>query len=111
MTNIQLALVAGLVFLLFFYLRFFRNRLFNALFFFGFFCFGIVFVLWPHLSQHVAAFFGVGRGVDLIFYFLFIAVFFLFIAVFYKMRHLGKTIIDLVRAKAIEEAKQLGQKR
>lgn len=111
MTNIQLVLVAGLAFLLVFYLRFFRNRLFNTFFFFCFFCLGIVFVLRPHLSQHVAVFFGVGRGVDLIFYFLFIAIFFLFIAVFYKMRHLGKAIVDLVRAKAIEEAKLLGPKK
>lgn len=108
MSNIQLALTASLVLLLFFYLRFFKNRVFNAAFFFCFFILGIVFILRPHLSQTLASFFGVGRGVDLIFYFLFILIFFLFIALFYKTRNLGKTIIDLVRAKAIEEAKRLG---
>jgi len=110
-SNIQLALTVSLVLLLVFYLRFFKNRVFNAIFFFCFFLLGIVFIIRPHLSQSIASFFGVGRGVDLIFYFLFVAIFFLFIAIFYKMRHLGKTIIDLVRAKAIEEAKQLGGKK
>lgn len=110
MSGIQQVLLVSLVLLLFVYLRFFRNRVFNALFFFSFFLLGIVFVLRPSLSQSLATFFGVGRGVDLIFYFLFIAVFFLFIAVFQKMRHLGKTIIDLVREKAIDEARNLGAK-
>ncbi len=108
MSNIQLTLVASLVLLLVFYLRFFRNRVFNAFFFLCFFLLGILFILRPNLAQSIASFFGVGRGVDLIFYFLFVAVFFLFIAIFFRMRNLGKTIIDLVRIKAIEDAKKLG---
>ncbi|MDQ6610186.1 MAG: DUF2304 domain-containing protein [Bacteroidota bacterium] len=110
MSNIQLTLTASMVLLLVFYLRFFRNRVFNAFFFFCFFLMGIVLILHPNISQRAAAFFGVGRGVDLIFYFLFVILFFLFITIFYKMRNLGKTIIDLVRARAIEEAKDLGQR-
>lgn len=110
MSNIQLTLIPCLVFLLFFYLRFFKNRAFNAFFFFCFFLLGLLFIIRPDISQSVASFFGVGRGVDLIFYFLFVILFFLFITVFYKMRNLDKTIIDLVRAKSLEEAKTLGQK-
>lgn len=111
MSTIQLALTASLILLLVFYLRFFRNRVFNAFFFFCFFLVGIVFILRPGISQSIASFFGVGRGVDLIFYFLFVLIFFLFIALFYKTRNLGKTIIDLVRSKAIEEAKILGERK
>jgi len=108
MSTIQLVLITSLLLLLFFYLRFFKNRVFNAFFFFCFFLLGIIFIIRPSISQTIASFFGVGRGVDLIFYFLFIVIFFLFISIFHKMRHLGKTIIDLVRQKAIDEAKKLG---
>lgn len=109
MSNIQLVLVVCLIFLLLFYLSFFRNRIFNALFFFSFFVLGIVFIINPSITQGIASFFGVGRGADLIFYFLFIVFFFLFIAIFYKMRHLGKTIIDMVRTRAIDNAQKLGE--
>ena len=111
MTLIQFILSTSLVLLLVLYLRFFRNRLFNAFFFIGFFLLGIAFVLQPNFAQHIADFLGVGRGVDVIIYLLLVTFFFLFIALFYKTRHLGKTINELVRNRAIDNVKMLGPKR
>lgn len=108
LTIIQLILSGSLFLLLILYLRFFRNRLFNAFFFIGFFFLGIVFVLHPDFAQQMAEFLGVHRGVDLIIYLLLIAFFFMFIAMFYKTRHLGKTIDELIRNRAIDNAKKLG---
>ena len=108
MTKIQVVLLVSSFLLLLLYLQFFRNRIFNTLFFTGFFIVGIVFIIHPNFAQQTADFFGVGRGVDLVIYFLLVLFFFLFIALFYKTRHLGKTIIDLVRNRAIENAKKLG---
>ncbi|MEO7534687.1 MAG: DUF2304 domain-containing protein [Ferruginibacter sp.] len=108
MTKIQLVLLASSLLLLLLYLRLFRNRIFITLFFLGFFTMGILFVIHPSLAQQTAAFFGVGRGVDLVIYFLLVSFFFLFIALFYKTRHLGKTIVDLVRNRAIENARNPG---
>lgn len=108
MTIIQLILSASLFLLLVLYLRFFRNRLFNAFFFIGFFLIGILFVLRPELAQRIAGFLGVGRGVDVVIYLLLVAFFFMFIAMFYKTRHLGKTIDELIRNRAIDNARKLG---
>jgi small membrane protein len=109
MSNIQLVLIASLFILLFLYLSYFRNRIFNALFFFCFFLVGIGFIINPSITQRIATFFGVGRGVDLVIYLLMVVFFFLFIAIFYRMRQLGKTIIDLVRIRAIDTAVKLGK--
>lgn len=108
MNKIQILLLISSLLLLFLYLRFFRNRIFNTLFFVGFFLLGALLIVHPEFAQQTAAFFGVGRGVDLIIYLLLVLFFFLFIAVFYKTRHLGKTIIELVRNRAIENARKLG---
>lgn len=107
MSNIQLVLLASLFVLLLLYLRFFRNRIFNMLFFVVLFFVGAVFVINPSITQRIARFFGVGRGVDLIFYLLFVVFFFLFIALFYKTRNLDRTIIELIRKRAIQDAKKL----
>lgn len=80
------------------------------LFFVALFFMGIVFVIHPSFSQRIASFFGVGRGVDLIIYFLFIVFFFLFISLFYKTRNLEKTIIELIRKRAIQTAKKTNKK-
>ena len=107
MTRIQVLLTINLGILLFLYLRFFRNRIFNMLFFITIFAIGIVFVIHPSITTQLASFFGVGRGVDLIIYLLLLAFFFMFIALFYKIRTLDKTIIELVRSRAVKTAKKL----
>lgn len=107
MSNIQFVLLINLIVLLVLYLRFFRNRIFNMLFFMGLFVLGIIFVINPSSTQRIASFFGVGRGVDLIIYLLLLVFFFLFIALFYKMRNLDKTLIELVRQRAVQTGKKL----
>lgn len=106
MTKIQIALLVSLVILLFLYLRYFKSKLVNRLFFLVFFGLGIVFVINPDISQKVATFFGVGRGVDFVIYFLLVVFLFLFINIFYRLRNMDKTITDFIRSKAIEEAKK-----
>ena len=109
MTKIQLVLLISSFALLMLYLSFFRNRIFNTLFFFCFFVAGIVLVVRPDFAQQTADFFGVGRGVDFIIYLLLVFFFFLFIALFYRIRHLSKTITDIIRNRAIEQAKKLDE--
>jgi hypothetical protein len=77
------------------------------LFFITFFIVGIIFVINPSITTQIAAYFGVGRGVDLIIYLLLLVFFFLFIALFYKIRNLDKTMIELVRNRSVQSAKRL----
>jgi hypothetical protein len=77
------------------------------LFFLAFFMMGIIFVINPSITQGIASFFGVGRGVDLIVYLLLLTFFFLFIALFYKSRNLDKTLIELVRRRAVLSGKRI----
>lgn len=69
---------------------------------------GVVFVLFPSVTNQLAELVGVGRGADLIIY-LSIVFFFLFgIMVYSKIRKLQENHTELIRQIAIRDAKKGG---
>ena len=71
------------------------------------FIIGSFFIIFPNLSDIVASFFGIGRGVDLILY-ISTTVLLLLVAILYsRERIVNNQITILVRNKTIQNAKKL----
>ncbi len=71
------------------------------------FIIGSFFIIFPNLSDSVASFFGIGRGVDLILY-ISTTVLLLLVAILYsRERIVNNQITILVRNKTIQNAKKL----
>lgn len=61
-------------------------------------------VIFPDASNQVARVFGVGRGVDLVFYILFGAFAFGLVVIYSELRSLNRSVTLLARAVAIQHA-------
>lgn len=108
MNGVQLLLIGGVVAIFIYYISRFRNALVDLLIL-GFFSLAaIFFILFPDYTTDIAAWLGVSRGADLLFYCCIL--FFLFIAIklFARIRRLEKTLTELVRRQAKDEAKKPG---
>jgi len=57
----------------------------------------------PDVTTKVAAWFGVGRGVDLLFYLAFLAVFYLMFRLFVRLESMEQQITRLVRELALRD--------
>ncbi|MGV3656331.1 MAG: DUF2304 family protein, partial [Chitinophagaceae bacterium] len=64
-------------------------------------------ILLPSISNKVAHFFGIGRGVDLIFYFALLFLLFIIAKLYVKIRKLENIIIEIIRNEAIKNVKDL----
>ncbi|MCW5906997.1 MAG: DUF2304 domain-containing protein [Chitinophagales bacterium] len=107
MLNIKVILLLPLLVLIILYLPKLRNRTFYRLSLIGISALGILFVLFPSLTDKLAHFVGVGRGADLVTY-LFITFFFIAGIAFYsKMRKLEEQQTELVRKIALRDAQKL----
>ncbi len=78
-----------------------KKALFIRMFFLVQFVLGIVFVLWPDLTTELASVLGVGRGADLLLYFLVVFVYFGGLCILGKFRQLERQQTLLVRELAI----------
>ena len=106
-TPIQLLLSALLLVVAVASLRLFRNRLLYRLFFIAIVFTGILFITVPVLPVYLATMMGVGRGVDLVFYLLFIGFFFITIVIYRRLLRFDETLTRLVRQNAIRNAKKM----
>ncbi len=104
MNLIQILLIPLLLLLMFIYVFYFKNKIINRLLFFILFLVGIVFVLFPELSNKVAHFVGVGRGADLILYLTIILFYASFLFLYSKLKKLEAIQTTLIRKGAIENA-------
>jgi len=73
------------------------------------FCVLLLLVLFPHISTSVAHAIGVGRGVDLVFYFSHLFLLLLVIALWRRSKVLMFKMTKLSRAIAIQNCRQQGQ--
>ena len=104
MNLIQILLIPLLLALMIVYVIYFRSKIFNRIIFFILFLTGLVFVIFPELSNDVAHFVGVGRGADLILYLTIILFYASFLYLYSKFKKLEAIQTELIRKGAIEQA-------
>ncbi len=104
LTPIQIALFFLVIGLIITSLRVFRNKVLYRILFLGVLTTGIIFVLFPVLTDLLATWLNVGRGVDLVFYILFTAFFFVIIILYRRMLSFEEVITKIVRKNAITNA-------
>jgi hypothetical protein len=110
MINIKIILLIPLVLLIINFLPRLGNRTFYRLSLIGISALGILFVVFPSLTDRIAHVVGVGRGADLITY-LFIVFFFLVgILLYSKIRKIEADQTELVRKISIQNAEKLNEK-
>jgi len=105
MTVIQALLIAAICLLLILYYKSFKNQAIKRLLFLFVFALGLVFVLFPELTNHIANLLGIGRGADLLLYFSVIGGFLALILIYSKFKELERSVAELVRRQAILHAK------
>lgn len=108
MTFIQIILLPLVILAAVFYSLAFRSKLLVRLVGTALFAAGAVLVLVPDLSTKIARRLGVGRGVDLLFYFSLLVGIFVFLLLYARSRRTERRITALVRASAIRDAEWLG---
>ena len=67
-------------------------------------CAGVAFTLFPEISTYFAAFLGVGRGVDLIFYLFMVITITILFRYFILLRQMEDKLTQLARNQAIAQA-------
>ncbi len=107
MINIKIILLLPLLVLIIVALQRLRNRLFYRLGLIAVSATGVLFVLFPAITDKLAHLVGVGRGADLVMY-LFIVFFFMTsIALYSKIKAVEASQTNLVRKIAIQRAEKL----
>ena len=106
MSPIQLLLVVALIGVVYF--SRFRSRLKDRLVVMVLACGGTVLILFPDSTLAVAHSLGVGRGVDMVFYFSFLATGFALLMLFAAIRQLELKLTAIIREIAILQAKKPG---
>ena len=106
MTIIQFIILAFLLLSFAMVLLVIRRNVIGRLFFMAQFLVGALFVLFPDLSTKVAHCIGVGRGTDLLLYFL-IVLFYMTVLFFISIfRRIEQRQTAIIRQMAIQSAKQ-----
>lgn len=101
---IQIIILAALVFAAGLVLLVLKNQIAGRVFFISQFLLGCLFVLVPDLSSRLAALLGVGRGTDLLLYFLILYVYVSSLCLLAKFRRLEKTQTEIIRAFTLKNA-------
>lgn len=109
MNLFQIFLIIVSLILLFFYTKYFK-RLNQRLFYTCLFLVGLYFIIFPNTTNFIAAYLGVGRGADLIFYIFIMFCLTIFVQQYQRIQLLEKSITELVRHQAIREVKKLNKK-
>ena len=104
---IQLLLIIPLALIILLLVVKLRNRTFHRLAFIAIVLLGIVFVLYPNLTNSIAALLGVGRGTDLILYFCIVAGILAMLFLYGRQRKIQETQTEIIRSLAIAMAKKI----
>ena len=104
MNGIQIVLISGVLGIFVYYISRFRNAFIDLLILFIFSGLAIFFILFPEYTNDIAKKLGVGRGADLLFYSCILFFLFILIKLFARIRRLEKTLTDLIRKQAKDEA-------
>jgi small membrane protein len=87
-----------------------KNKLFYRVIFLLGVLIALIMVLYPDLTAEIAHIVGVGRGVDLLFYSLFIVLSFVLIIMYRRILKLDDMLTLLARQQAIQDANDLSKK-
>lgn len=104
MTLIQVILIISLSGILLSYFRWFRNAALDKIFIALILLAGIVFVIFPDLTNKIAHKLGVGRGADLLFYMAIVAFAYTLLLLYSKIGRLEEQLAELVRLQALQQA-------
>jgi len=106
MNGIKILLITGVAFIaVYFFLRL-RNSLFDIFLLLALIFAAVVFILFPDITNQLAAKLGVGRGADLVFYTSILIFWFVILKLYARIRKLEQIITTIVRTKAIDEVEE-----
>ncbi len=106
LTPIQLLLTVVLLGIALASLQAFRNRLLYRLLFLTVLLVGVTFTLIPDIPVRLARLLNVGRGVDVVFYLLFVGILFVFIIFYRRLLSHDETLTLIIRQNAIRHAER-----
>jgi hypothetical protein len=105
MNGIKILLITGVAFIaVYFFLRL-RNSLFDIILLLLLIAAAVVFILFPGITNQLAAWLGVGRGADLVFYISIIIFWFVILKLYARIRKLEQVVTTIVRKEALDQAK------
>ncbi len=110
MNGIQIILIGGVIGIFIYYMSRFRSALLDLVMLFVFAGLAVFFIISPDTTNVIAHKLGVGRGADLLFYICILFFLFIVIKLFARIRRLEKTLTELVRKQAKDEAARPSQK-
>jgi hypothetical protein len=111
MTPIQILLASGIVLIaLYMYVRI-RKSVLDTVLIFLFLVVGILFILFPEITNKLARVLGVNRGINLIFYTGFLILLFLILKLYARSRRLEQNLTELVRKISLEKAEEIKEDR
>jgi hypothetical protein len=106
MNGIKILLITGVAFIgLYFFLRL-RKSLFDLILLLLLIATAVVFILFPNITNQLAARLGVGRGADLVFYTSILIFWFIILKLYARIRRLEQHITNLTRNDAIKNAEE-----
>lgn len=111
MNSIQLILITGIVFIGVYFIIRLKKRILDITILLSMIICGIIFVIWPDLTNQLAADIGVGRGADMIFYLSILIFWFLILKLYVRIRKLEQQFTELVRNQALQRAEDLSETR
>lgn len=106
MTPIQIILIIALLALLWVFNLYMKNDVLKKVAFFFLFSAGIIAVIFPDITNHLAQLVGVGRGADLLTYLLVIVFYASFYFLYAKIDKLKTQQTEIIRSLAIRDAKK-----
>ncbi len=105
MNGIKILLITGVAFIaVYFFIRL-RNSLFDLLLLLALIATAIIFILFPDITNQLAAKLGVGRGADLVFYTSIIIFWFVILKLYARIRKLEQIVTTVVRKEALDKEK------
>src|SRR5215510_3689679 len=96
-SGIKILLITGIAFIAVYYFIRLRNTILDIVLLLTLVATGIVFVIFPNLTNDIAHRVGVDRGADLIFYISIIIFWFVILKLYARIRRLEQTITEVVR--------------
>ncbi|WP_315818965.1 DUF2304 domain-containing protein [Paraflavitalea speifideaquila] len=110
MSGIQLVLLTGLAFISLYFIIRQKRRILDIVLLAIMIIGAATFILWPELTNIVAARFGVGRGADLVFYICILIFWFVVLKLYAHIRRLEQMLTQIIREDALNKAKDITNK-
>jgi hypothetical protein len=107
MSGIQLVLITGFIFMGLYFVTRLKKRLLDIVLLFAMIIAGIVFAIWPNITNIIAKDLGVGRGADLIFYISILIFWFISLKLYARIRKLEQQVTGIMRESAIKNATEI----